>query len=174
MEQLPLQISSIHRKILVRNTPIPLKKTNKTRSDITYDDTVFTVSVKIVDKGNGVVGADENSVVYKKAETVVTEPKFENKYKASGSATITGTKKLENQTLTAGAFTFGLFYDKDGKDPVKDASGEAITTTNKAARTADGKGEFVLNTPEYTQADMGKEFVYWATGDSGNRYTLYL
>ena len=122
---------------------------------------MFTVSVKIVDKGNGVVGADENSVVYKKAETVVTEPKFENKYKASGSATITGTKKLENQTLTAGAFTFGLFYDKDGKDPVKDASGEAITTTNKAARTADGKGEFVLNTPEYTQADMGKEFVYW-------------
>ena len=138
-----------------------IEETNKTRSDITYDDTVFTVSVKIVDKGNGVVGADENSVVYKKAGTVVTEPKFENKYKASGSATITGTKKLENQTLTAGAFTFGLFYDKDGEQPVKDASGEAITTTNKAARTADGKGEFVLNTPEYTQADMGEEFVYW-------------
>ena len=150
-----------------------IEETNKSRSDITYDDTVFTVSVKIVDKGNGVVGADESSVIYKKAGTAVTDPAFENKYKASGSAKIEGTKTLENQILTAGAFTFGLFEDSAGTKPVKDASGKAITTTNKAARTADGKGEFVLNTPVYTQADIGKTYTYWvreiSKGDQ--RYT---
>ena len=150
-----------------------IEETNKTRSDITYDDTVFTVSVEIEDKGNGVVGAKESSVVYKKARTTVTDPAFENKYKASGSAEIKGTKTLKNQILTAGAFTFGLFEDSAGTKPVKDASGKAITTTNKAARTADGKGEFVLNTPVYTQADIGKEYTYWvreiSKGDQ--RYT---
>ena len=50
-----------------------------------------------------------SSVVYKKAGTTVTDPAFENKYKASGSAEIKGTKTLKNQILTAGAFTFGLF-----------------------------------------------------------------
>ena len=126
-----------------------------------------------MDKGNGVVGADENSVVYKKAGTTVTKPVFENKYKASGSAEIKGTKTLKNQILTAGAFTFGLFEDSDGTKPVKDASGNAITATNKAAREKDGKGEFVLNTPVYTQADIGKTYTYWvreiSKGDQ--RYT---
>ena len=56
------------------------------------------------------------------------------------------------------------------EDPVKDASGKAITTTNKAARTADGKGEFVLNTPVYTQADIGKEYTYWVREIPGRRY----
>ncbi|MBD9014249.1 MAG: hypothetical protein EGR15_06560, partial [Lachnospiraceae bacterium] len=150
-----------------------IEETNKTRSDITYDDTVFTVSVKIVDKGNGVVGVDESSVTYKKEGTKVINPAFENKYKASGSAEIKGTKTLKNQILTAGAFTFGLFEDSDGTKPVKDASGKAITATNKAAREKDGKGEFVLNTPVYTQADIGKTYTYWvreiSKGDQ--RYT---
>ncbi|MEI3192988.1 MAG: FctA domain-containing protein [Lachnospiraceae bacterium] len=150
-----------------------IEETNKTRSDITYDDTVFTVSVEIEDKGNGVVGAKKSSVVYKKARTTVTDPAFTNKYKASGSAEIKGTKTLKNQILTAGAFTFGLFEDSAGTKPVKDASGKAITTTNKAARTADGKGEFVLNTPVYTQADIEKEYTYWVREipEGDQRYT---
>ena len=83
----------------------------------------------------------------------VSVPKFVNTYSASGTASITVNKEVENATLSANQFTFKL-------------KGKKNTTIEKTAKNdANGKVTFDLS---YTQADAGKTFTYAITEVAGN------
>lgn len=114
---------------------------------ITYDDAVYTVTVKVTDDGKGNVEAT--------AEIVGGEPiEFTNIYTNTGkdSLVLGGEKKLFNSRLQeymefipANLFTFEL----------RDAEGTVI---REAKNLADGT--FTFRAIEYTAADIGKEYNY--------------
>ncbi len=98
---------------------------------IIYDDAAYTATVTLVQTPEGDLSA---SVEYE-AEDIV----FENTYTASGSATLSGTKTLEDRALAADQFSFTL-------------TGENVTET--VTNAADGS--FAFSPIEYTLADVGE------------------
>jgi len=80
---------------------------------VTYDSTVYTVTVTVTDN---LVGNLQYTVTYSNEDGQVS-PVFNNSYDPDVNdtvATIQATKKLTGKNLTAGAFTFEL-VDEDGK-----------------------------------------------------------
>ena len=70
---------------------------------VTWSGQSFTVTVKIVDKGNGVIEAEVSG---NGAENIA----FVNTYESKPvSVSLSGTKVLEGRTLTAGEFKFALY-----------------------------------------------------------------
>ena len=98
-----------------------IREVNEGKTGITYDDTVHTVTVKVVDDGEGNLVAKINDVA-------VTEKKdldFTNRYAPVGFTfvNLSGTKTLVGRDLKAGEFTFFLI----------DEAGNIIDTVENAA-----------------------------------------
>lgn len=74
---------------------------------VTYDSSVYDVTVTVTDNGEGSLSA---AAVYKKGELAVNIPEFVNSYTATPIAvTLSGTKDLEGRTLKADEFQFLLY-----------------------------------------------------------------
>lgn len=116
-----------------------IEEINDNKPGVTYDEHVETITVEVIDNGDGTLGTetvfDEDGVV------------FTNTYNADGTFTISGTKKLEGRKLTDGEFAFVL-TDHDGN--VKE-------TTVKA------DGTFEFEPFSFTINDIGKTFTYKVT-----------
>ncbi|MBQ8624521.1 MAG: hypothetical protein IJ424_09210, partial [Oscillospiraceae bacterium] len=90
----------------------------KTIDGITYDDSEITITVNVVDNGDGTLTASVDA----------TSPaiKFENEYNVGKtSITLKGTKTLTGKTLTDGAFTFTVY---EGEDEVSEGTNAADGT----------------------------------------------
>ena len=93
---------------------------NNDLGGVTYDNTVYTVTVTVTDDGNGNLIA---AVAYSKDNQPVGHMVFHNQYTAAGTqATIHANKALDGRDMKAGEFTF-LLTDQSGK-----VVGKAINT----------------------------------------------
>ena len=121
----------------------------------TYDNTVYTVTVAVSDKGDGTMNCDVT--YYDKNGNVIAEPDglpvFTNKYQAEGNIELKAWKELVGRDPVNKEFTFALL-DENGQ-PVLDENGQAITTTNV------GK-EIIFPAIHYTERDAGKTYKYIA------------
>ncbi len=109
---------------------------------VTYDETVYEITVEVTDDGNGklvtkVTGADSIT--------------FTNKYKATGAEIIfSGNKELTGRPLKAGEFSFTLVGADDG--------------VNETVQN-DANGNFVFHTVKYETAG---EYNYTISEVKGN------
>ena len=106
-------------------------------SGYTNDTDVKTVAIKVADDGNGTLtvtttvtngdGTTDTYINDNRGNTATAQVTFNNSYQATGSATIKGTKHLENGQLSGNDFQFQIVNDK---------SGQVVSTgTNDAAGT---------------------------------------
>ena len=109
---------------------------------VTYDKSVYTVTVKVTDNGNGTLGT---KVSYQKGEEKVNGISFANTYAASGSVSLEASKTLNGAAPAAGKFSFEL----------KDKAGKVLQT-----KANDGKGKVTFDPISYKLEDAGKEFTY--------------
>ncbi len=125
-----------------------LKEEETDKGGITKDSTVYTVTVEMEDDDAGHLTP---TVTYKKGDKEVSaaEVVFTNQYTATGTATVSATKKLNGRAkaLEDGEFSFSLTkvsaLDKDNK-PITDSN---------ADQTKTNKGEAInFDTLNYTQA----------------------
>ena len=112
-----------------------------TLGGVDYDDTVYEVTVTVVEKEN----ADGEWILEAAAEYPEGGITYENVYKAKGSLHLKANKTLKNRTLTDDKYTFEVL-DKDGN--------VILTARNKA------DGTIRFGAIKYTEKDAGKEFVY--------------
>ena len=134
--------------------------------NITYDTTIYVVTVKVSDNLDGTL---ETEVTYPEGfENGLT---FTNSYKASGAATLKTTKTLEGRTaaLAANEFVFSLYeVAADGtRTPVLDKDGNPMCAFN------DAEGNVIFGEISYTQDDQGThnyEIVEEAGNDSAVTY----
>ncbi|MBQ8622816.1 MAG: hypothetical protein IJ424_00325, partial [Oscillospiraceae bacterium] len=90
----------------------------ETIDGITYDADTITVTVNVVDNGDGTLTAS--------VDATSPEIKFENEYNVGKtSITLKGTKTLTGKTLTDGAFTFTVY---EGEDEVSEGTNAADGT----------------------------------------------
>ncbi len=117
------------------------------KGGVTYDETVYTVTVIVTDNGDGTLTAVQ---VIDGASSL----SFTNLYAASGTAyaDINGVKALDGRTLKAGEFEF-LLEDSAGND--------IETASNKA------DGTFAFTRLTYTSAGVYKYTVTEVKGDKG-------
>ena len=128
------------------------------KAGYTADNTEYTVSVTIEDKGDGTLNV---TPTYKNGETVVSDISFDNTYKATGSLNLTATKTV------------------NGKEPNEKQTFEFKLQNKAGTRLADqtkqnAKGMVTFDKIEYTEADAGRTYKYEvleATPD-GNGYTV--
>ena len=93
---------------------------NNDLGGVTYDNTVYTVTVTVTDDGNGNLIA---AVAYSKDNQLVEHMVFHNQYTAAGTqVTIHANKALDGRDMKAGEFTF-LLTDQSGK-----VVGKAVNT----------------------------------------------
>ena len=116
--------------------------------NITYDTTIYVVTVKVSDNLDGTL---ETEVSYPEGfENGLT---FTNSYKASGAATLKTTKTLEGRTaaLAANEFVFSLYeVASDGtRTPVLDKDENPMRAFN------DAEGNVIFGEISYTQDDQG-------------------
>ena len=110
-----------------------------TDSEITYDETIYTIKVTVADNGDGTlkVTADID-------ETALNFVNAYEKYEADGEIQFSGTKTLTGRDLAADEFSFEL----------KNEDGTVIETVKNAA-----DGSFVFTAIQYTLDDVG-EYIY--------------
>ncbi len=109
---------------------------------ITYDDTVYTITVTVTDDGNGYLNAE---VEYSADELV-----FNNSYKADKvEVQISADKNLANKVMVGGEFSFEL----------KDENGNILQATN------DADGNILFDTIEYTEIGTYKYTLYEVAGN---------
>ena len=83
---------------------------------VTYDDTIYTVTVEVSDNGDGKLNVTTSANAY--------ALNFTNTYKATGSVTFAGTKSLTGRALTEqDVFQFSITDGKDTWTAASDASG---------------------------------------------------
>ena len=118
-----------------------IEETEGTVAGVTYDKTVYYVTVTVVDNLDGTLSA---AAVYTTENASADSVVFENKYAATvaASVSIEGTKKLEGRDLAAGEFSFKLYNAKldDSGKLVRD--GDAIKTAANAQNGMIDFGEF--------------------------------
>lgn len=122
-----------------------------TANGVTYDNTVYRVTVNLTDDGKGKITAD---ISYKKGEEEARSVIFNNRYESKGQTKITAKKNLVGRTLTDKEFTFEL---TDGE--------------NKPKAQNDASGNVVFSGFNYTQDDITQ----WnpdGTGTGSKTYTL--
>lgn len=114
----------------------------QTIEGITYDNTVYTVTVTVTDNGNGHLTATQEI-------TGSTSIKFTNTYSAKEvTAIIRGTKELIGRDLKDGEFTFIL----------KDSGGNEIKAINK-------NGKFEFETPAFKEVGT---YTYTVSEEKGS------
>ena len=116
-----------------------IREVNDGKPGYTYDDHQVTITVTIVDDGEG------NMTVTPAYDGETT---FVNTYKAEGSIEFAGIKTVTTETskvLEEGQFTFQLM----------DSDGNVLQEKTNAA-----DGSFAFDAISYTEADAGKEFKY--------------
>ncbi len=123
---------------------------------VTYDGTVYRVTVHVTDNGDGTMTAEKTITVNGEPADAIT---FANTYQreADGSLALDATKILNGAALAAGQFSFTL--------TATDADGNALTGEDAYSETvvnaADGSVSF---TPlAYTEEDDGKDYYYTVT-----------
>ncbi len=73
---------------------------------VTYDNTVYSVNVRVTDNGQGQLVAE---VEYRKGNDVVRDIEFKNSYKAAATeVTLSGKKTLNGREMVDGEFAFNL------------------------------------------------------------------
>lgn len=113
-------------------TNYELREVNPNKASIDYDETTYPLTVTV---------ADSKTEKGKLAITVTREdgktdtPQFTNKYLATGTGSISGTKKLTGNRLNTGAVKLGEF------------TFQVLDGNNKVVGTAvnDGQGNFTIN-----------------------------
>ena len=75
-----------------------------TLGGVKYDETEHTVTIKVIDDGEGHLVAEEG-------DTTIRTVTITNTYEASGEITFSGTKKLNGRDMTAGEFRFEILED---------------------------------------------------------------
>ena len=125
------------------------KNYGQTIDGITYDDTVYRISIDVTDDLRGHLVA--TATVTNNNDIPYDSPVFVNIYRITGEANVklNGTKRLEGAQLTDGAFTFELYKTDDSFT----VNGNAINTTVNT----NGAFEFNLN---YTPSDVGNTYYY--------------
>ena len=131
-----------------------LKETSVNGNGVTVDSTVYTVTVTVVDEGNGTLTATPAYSIDKEK----ADPEFHNTYKAkSVKTTVEGTKTLTGQTLQKDQFDFALkLVSRDG-----DVAGAGVGTVLTAKN--DGEGKITFGPIEYTEEGT---YVYEASETS--------
>ena len=117
-----------------------VKEVKGESAGVTYDETVYEITVTISDDGTG------SGKLTVETDKVPGACNFKNTYETKGEITFSGTKTLENKALEEGMFTFEL-YDSEG------------TLIEDVTNAADGSYSFT--TIKYTGADLD-------VGDDGN------
>lgn len=127
---------------------IPAAAHNNLLNGITYDTSVYHVTVVISDDGNGKLASSVQ--ISKLGAGSVSGITFTNVYKAVGQEQLTfeGEKTLIGRNLSGDEFTFTIEIEKDG------VSLPSINTTNLST----GKIQFPTFT--YTEADIGSTYTY--------------
>lgn len=108
---------------------------------VTYDTTVYDVTAKVVDNGDGTLGVTWS--VSKDGKALEgKEIVFANSYKAAGtSITFNAAKVLTGRELKKGEFTFEL----------RDASGKVLQTVKNGALTEGGYAPIAFNPITYDE-----------------------
>jgi len=115
----------------------------QTANGITYDSTVFTVKVAVIDNGDGTLSTD---VTYEADGSAASAIEFENVYvTGTASVTLAGSKTLTGKALETGMFSFVL----------EDGNGNVIETIKN-----DKNGGLTFGTITYDQSDAGQTYTY--------------
>ena len=114
----------------------------------TYDETLYTVTVSLVDDGKGNISTEKT---YKKTVDETTSDTtgivFNNEYTASGEVVLKADKTLTGRVLEAGQFEFALL----------DATQETVLKTAKN----DASGVVTFEKLTYDQKDAGLTYTYY-------------
>lgn len=115
-------------------------------SGYTYDETTYEIEVVVADNGDGTLSVVAN-VITDDGKVAIDEDSlsFVNTYRADTSITFGGNKKLDGRELEDGQFTFVL----------KDSEGNVVSEVKNGE-----DGSFEFDEITFTQADIGKTFVY--------------
>lgn len=125
-----------------------ITETDADQPGYTYDTSVYTIRVDILDNHNGTISA--RKTIYKNGiETNAVS--FTNIYKARGTTTVSGTKELTGKQLPAGQFTFTMQETNPDHSAV---IGEKLTAVNNE------QGNFTFPALYYTEADAGNTYYY--------------
>ncbi|MCD8016006.1 MAG: hypothetical protein LUG99_23180 [Lachnospiraceae bacterium] len=125
----------------------------------TYDTVVYTVTVEVVDNGNGTLTADIKSI---KASNngYVQEMEFENLYTDGSEIFLKAYKTLEGRTMTDGQFSFTAVEvtDETGTTEMKttDASGASANTYKSTVKNQ--AGEVIFDEISYEAGDVGDHY----------------
>ncbi|MBP3333377.1 MAG: hypothetical protein J6M35_04945 [Clostridia bacterium] len=129
----------------------------QTINGITYSATVYQITVKVEDNGQGGIKTEVSVNNGATASTL----NFANSYKiaddAKTSVSLRGHKYLMGKDLVDGAFTFELYAT------------ESNFTVSGAPKTATNVGGRYGFTVEYTAADVGKTFYYVVKEANGGK-----
>jgi pilin isopeptide linkage protein len=139
----------------VRSEPYvyTIKETKRTLGGYTFDESVYTVSISVLDNGDGTLTIVPT---YKDSDNheLPGPPTFENEYHAEGSVTLKAWKQLKGRALTPGEFSFEIL-DEDGE-----------RVGNVA--TNDENGEIVFDAIPFDETDVGKTYKYVVHEVAGN------
>lgn len=134
---------------------IPNDATNNTKAGVTYDDTVYNVTIQVRDNGVGALIASRPS--YTDSEGNPATPVFTNTYtvKPEAKAVVGVTKVLTGRDMAAGEFKFQLL-DED-KKVVADGENVIATEGESAAVVFDEIEYTAKGTYEYTVVEVKEE-----------------
>lgn len=125
-----------------------VKEVNEGKPGYTYDSSIYTVKVDILDNHDGTLLTAQSIIKDGKAAKEII---FYNAYKAAGETQITAVKALTGKALKNQQFSFALQQiDFLSKDTI----GEKTVVRN------DANGSVIFPKIQYTEADAGKEFYY--------------
>ena len=135
---------------------------SKTGDGIVYDGAKYTVTVKVEEGENALIGHVTSVKDANGNEVGKDGITFTNKdYTATGSLTLSGKKTLENKKLNAdnaSLFTYTA-VEMEGDKP----------TGRTFHGTTDAKGKIAFKTIDYTLANAGHTYTYVVSEDNGGR-----
>ena len=108
-------------------------------SGFEYSNELYTIKVHVSDNRDGSLKVDTKVTNLEGKEVSLDNMQFVNKYEATGSLTLEGTKVLTGRTLEAGLFEFEV---REGNEVLRSTSNEA-------------DGSIHFEPIEYTTADIG-------------------
>ncbi len=115
-----------------------VKETSEPGNGVSIDDTVYNITVKVTDNGDGTLTVESST----KEGVDTNHLAFVNPYEAKGEITFEGTKTLEGRDLT--------------EDDVFEFQVSEIGTENSWTATNDETGKIDYPTIEYTLDDVGE------------------